>query len=277
MIGFKADYFFSDCFLPSSETFKTNATLIEAVKQSRLNSSIAIELIFIGDSNIMRHMKPFFDGVTNRYIDTRGGLMEMMEDIKEDIDDLPDDRYYFVMFNSGLHDLHTLCPATPEQRKDRIQYLNASNDEDFNCHDAYRVLLEQFTRLVMDIPSVLTVFETTTAAWPKWGLYSAAWRPAAPQIFPRFPQASYEFNRVALDTLRSFKDVYVMDGYWLTYARPDHREVTPPNTLSDKLVHAGPEVYSVLTRQFAAMILDAIDRYAPNAVVEESGMEAPGI
>ena len=191
--------------MPSYEQLQSNETLIQTIQNSEIDKPV--ELLFVGDSNIKRHVKLLWEGAPRRFIDARGGLMEVLSDIEEEIHELPKNRYYVVLFNSGLHDLHTLCPATPDQRESRVKYLNASNDKTFNCHDAYASLFRNFTKLILThIPNaILTVFETTTAAWPKWGLYGAAWNPTAPQVFPRFPQASYEFNRIALEILKDYR------------------------------------------------------------------------
>jgi hypothetical protein len=53
-------------------------------------------------------------------------------------------------------------------------------------------------------------------------------------------------------------DIPVMDAYWLTLSRPDHREVTKTNGIVEKILHAGPEVHSVLVRKWAMMILESI-------------------
>ena len=50
----------------------------------------------------------------------------------------------------------------------------------------------------------------------------------------------------------------VMDAYWLSLSRPDHRQINVDNTLAGQLVHAGPEIYSVLTRKWAMMILERL-------------------
>eukprot|EP00977_Amphora_coffeiformis_P011919 scaffold2917_cov191-Amphora_coffeaeformis.AAC.12 len=52
-------------------------------------------------------------------------------------------------------------------------------------------------------------------------------------------------------------DIPVMDSFWLTYARPDHREIDVLNSRGKKMVHAGVEVYNVLLRQWLIAVLQA--------------------
>jgi hypothetical protein len=50
-------------------------------------------------------------------------------------------------------------------------------------------------------------------------------------------------------------DIPVLDSYWLTLARPDHREVDVDNSIGKHLVHAGPQVYDSLVRQWVTTFL----------------------
>ena len=49
-------------------------------------------------------------------------------------------------------------------------------------------------------------------------------------------------------------DIPVVDAFWLTRSRPDHRQVTHDNDIGNHLVHVGPEVYNVLLRQWLTVI-----------------------
>ena len=49
--------------------------------------------------------------------------------------------------------------------------------------------------------------------------------------------------------------IAVIDSFWLTYARPDHREIDMLNSRGKKMVHAGVEVYDVLLRQWLVVVL----------------------
>jgi hypothetical protein len=107
------------------------------------------------------------------------------------------------------------------------------------------------------------VWQTTTAAWPKWGVYGNAWTPKSPQRLPKAPNVCAYFNEIAWSVMaaaernsHSHIKVHVQDTYWLTYSRPDHRQVDAENKVSNHLMHAGPEVYSILVRKWAMMILD---------------------
>jgi hypothetical protein len=67
------------------------------------------------------------------------------------------------------------------------------------------------------------------------------------------------FNDIAWQVMAEM-NVLVMDAYWLTLSRPDHRETLHDNILGARLAHAGPEVYSVLVRKWAMMILEVLLR-----------------
>ena len=50
----------------------------------------------------------------------------------------------------------------------------------------------------------------------------------------------------------------VMDAFWMSLSRPDHRECTIENDRGNKMAHAGPEIYDVLVKQWAIMTLEAM-------------------
>jgi hypothetical protein len=79
-------------------------------------------------------------------------------------------------------------------------------------------------------------------------------------VTPALPfrsEFAHYFDEIAWEVMQEL-DIPVMDTYWMTYSRPDHRESTDTNTLADKMVHAGPEVYDVLTRQWVMMVLETL-------------------
>lgn len=104
------------------------------------------------------------------------------------------------------------------------------------------------------IPSLLTVFQTTTAAWPKWGNYGVSWPANSTQPMPFVADFVMHFNELAWGVMRD-RNIPVMDAYWLTSSRPDHRESTISNNLAAALAHAGPDVYAVLVRKCDPMSL----------------------
>ena len=65
------------------------------------------------------------------------------------------------------------------------------------------------------------------------------------------------FNDIAYDVLKdSFPTIPVMDGYWITHARPDNREIHRglKKTLSSKLSHPGVEVVLTMLRTWVTIV-----------------------
>lgn len=264
MIGFRADFVRPNCRLLSKDELLSGDVLLRTIEGSGKWTKKPLHVVFIGDSHCRLQRSVFqnyFGGrMKTTQIKTNGGLYETLGDVQRQLDDLKSkDEYYFVIFNSGLHDILELCFHNVEKRERRQKYLNVS-DEDISCPDVYRKYLRHFLELVNDFPAVLKVWQTTTAAWPKWGIYSVAFQPTRLEGYPLVPDSAEYFNGVAWEILQSsYPHFLIMDTYYLTLSRPDNREVTPLNKISGHLMHGGPEVYSVLTRQFAVMILDAME------------------
>jgi len=63
--------------------------------------------------------------------------------------------------------------------------------------------------------------------------------------------------------MRQYK-IPVIDSFWLTYARPDHREIDMLNSRGKKMVHAGVEVYDVLLRQWLVVVLQSATETGSN-------------
>jgi hypothetical protein len=218
----------------------------------------------IGDSNLrmQRYIgEHLFGGrLEITHIITNGGLTEQLASIQAELQELaqqPQDQHFVVIFNSGLHDIANLCAHNATYR-----------GLHFSCGDLYRNQLQELVSMVHNFPAVLRVWQTTTAAWPKFGVYGNAWTPNAPQRLPKAPNVCAYFNEIAWSVLaeqsssssnsnsNSNSNILVQDTYWLTLSRPDHRQVDAENKVSNHLMHAGPEVYSILVRKWAMMILD---------------------
>jgi hypothetical protein len=230
-----------------------------------------LRLIFIGDSNIGNQKRwaekyaVLGDHFPYSIISVGGGpggngLNERLPLVKKDIEDIllkdqrqgPSIQYqYVVLFNAGLHDIMHLCGSLLWDQ--RINFAARGNAR---CADLYREKLTELVKLVQQIPSIFTVFQTTTAAWHKWGVFGNYWPPAKKQPMPFTTSFVEYFNEIAWDIMREMK-VPIMDTYWLTLSRPDHREVNEINGIQNKMVHAGLEVYSVLVRKWSMMILEA--------------------
>ena len=65
------------------------------------------------------------------------------------------------------------------------------------------------------------------------------------------------FNEVATHTIRSGSErIVFLDGYFLSLARPDHREVSENNDIGKHLVHPGPEVVNASAAIWLMVVLD---------------------
>jgi hypothetical protein len=96
------------------------------------------------------------------------------------------------------------------------------------------------------------VFQSTTAAWPKYGNFGVDW-PMGGQLMPMATDVIPFFNDIAYGILKdNFLEIDLMDGYWITYSRPDNREV---GTVGSKLSHPGLEVLSAMARIWSMLIL----------------------
>ena len=93
-------------------------------------------------------------------------MYKRLPGIAEELKQLSNLRHrFFVLFNSGLHDQDKLCLA----RGYRVEFLNVTDDESFSCFQAYEDKLPHFVEMILEFPAELHVWQTTTAAWPKWG------------------------------------------------------------------------------------------------------------
>jgi len=251
-----------------------------------------LHIIYIGDSNLRMQYKLFdesleqflnisnfnmssseFPTIETTRISTYGGLRETMSNVSEQLAEIRakhdarsnHQKEYFILFNSGLHDINRRCATPKTERK-----------LDFNtsCTQDYEESLWELLRLLDTFPATLKVFQSTTAGWPKYGNYGFAWPPSIPQLLPRDPTFVAHFNNAADRVLSKYNKkiaaaktkagggsyrsiIPTMDAYWLTLARPDHRQVDKDNFIGKHLAHAGPEVYTFLVRKWTMLVLEA--------------------
>ncbi|KAL3919435.1 MAG: hypothetical protein SGARI_007209 [Bacillariaceae sp.] len=133
----------------------------------------------------------------------------------------------------------------------------------FSCVAEYRNIMQDFVLQIQQFPASLKVFQTSTAAWPKYGNWGIEWQDNNPQNMPLVSDFVHRFNEIAVDVINEMNRksspkneiIHMMDGYWMTYARPDNREI---GDIGKKLSHAGDEVLSVMARMWSKMIVDAI-------------------
>jgi hypothetical protein len=280
-IGFRMDYRPAHCSLLDEAAIKGEGILQECQNKSKIDfSNRFLHLILVGDSNIREqgvwaHGANLFGGqFKTTVVDTKGGINVMLPNVTRDLTEIiqndkkiAEERkktiHYVMIFNSGLHDIIHLCGSEYYGLQ-----INFTARGDARCIDTYRQRLREFAHLMKQFPSALTVFQTTSAAWPKWGLFATAWPADRKQSLPFSSSFAEYFNEIAWEVMKEF-DIPVMDTYWLTLSRPDHREVSVYNDIIHKMAHSGPEVYSVLARKWAMMILGTI---CPSAPLDSKGV-----
>jgi hypothetical protein len=250
------------CIEQGSMRKKPNSTKTDTKRRQRRPF-----VLFIGDSNFRLQQEMFerFFGQTldSTRISTEGGILVKLPEIRKRLDELAADnkksksRDYYVIFNTGLHDLDKMCQKS--WRKHRAPLIGNVSDADFFCQAAYKESLTEFVQVVDNFPARLKVWQSTTAGWPKWGNFGISWPADHFQHLPADPTAIMDWNQVAWDVLQPYKNrILVQDAYWLTLSRPDHRESNRVNALGPHLVHAGPQVYFVLLQKLAMAVLQTI-------------------
>lgn len=160
-----------------------------------------------------------------------------------------------IIFNTGLHDIHRLCAS--EWTDDRFEYFDKKllKSFQFSCLWEYKSIIKEFADLIYKFPANLRIFQSTTAAWPKYGNYGIQW-PLDAQRLPMDASFVPPFNDVAFEVLQAYKNkIQIMDGYWITHARPDNREV---GDIGKKLSHPGLEVQGAMVRIWAMLILEKV-------------------
>jgi hypothetical protein len=255
-LGIRMDYTYRHCALSPMSQLATSLQSMPKIQK--------YHFVFIGDSNMYRQREFFvreFGNITanaTTLIETNFGLTARLPEIRDKLQTLKEnahpDQEFFLLFNAGLHDIGQLCSQV--QIQTRRTYITVP-EETFSCVEHYRKVLTELVQLVKEFPFALRVFETTTASWPKWGNYGFTWPTKVRQVYPHYTQPCGVFNDVAWNVMKDY-DIPVMDAYWLTLARPDHREILKEIKIGGKLVHAGVEVYNLLIRKWVSLILQNI-------------------
>ena len=226
-----------------------------------------IHVVMMGDSNMAAQYKLLRSllgrRVKSTIIRTNDGLHVRLPEIRHDLDQLlrsnkdknnnsTKTKFYFL-FNAGLHEIARLCSS--RFTGSRRATISIPDDEEFSCIDEYRKSLEVVVQMAKDFPFDLRVFQSTTAGWLKWGNYGFSWPANRSQEYPLDSHACQQFNQVAWDVVNTHNGIPVVDAYWLTLSRPDHRQIDEDSKRGKKLVHHGVEVYNVLVRKWLSLIL----------------------
>jgi hypothetical protein len=248
-LGFTATYEYITCKLIGS--------LSEGYNRQCKNKK-TLNVIMIGDS-VMRLQKDFLeqnlssDLVNITFVELYGGILRCsrlsgprVEDLTESLQKSAAEQTV-VIFNSGMHDIHRLCGHS--WAEDRAEYLT-SGEQTLPCTMNYQKAMRELLESVHTIPAAAYIFQTTTAAWPKYGNYGIAWDPRNAQELPLDEAFSKRFNQVAIDEIQRHQanDFHIIDAYWITLARPDNREINQRADIGKKLSHPGYEVISHMVR-----------------------------
>lgn len=255
-LGFAAAYEYKEC------------RLIEHLTDVVQTCDVAIarlHFILIGDS-VMRLQKEWIENqlgtekVKVTFMELFGGALRCsrlsgpnVTQLYEPMADYEADRT-IVIFNTGMHDIHRLCGH--HWIDDRPNYLTETELQ-LSCTAMYRTAIRELVAAVQKIPAVVRMFQTTTAAWPKYGNYGVAWDPRYAQELPLDSAFVERFNQIAMDEIHGVNTIaaalksnllFIVDAYWITLARPDNREVSKKADIGRKLSHPGLEVISHMVR-----------------------------
>lgn len=257
-IGLKLDYQFKDCRLMPEPTPKAN--IFQCVREP-------IHIILIGDSvfrlqeRLLKYFVAFNDNIKVSSIELYGGYFKTqmltgpnVKAFLKQAAQSPERRV--ILFNTGLHDIHTLCGGG-EMAQDRQTYLRS--DMPTSCVDLYEMAIATLVDDIMEMPETdIKIFQTTTAAWSKYGNYGVAWDPRFGQPLPLDASFIKHFNDLALGILRKFPSIHVVDGFHVSYSRPDHREIDHKSNIGKKLSHPGVEVISAMLRIWSMVFLQEV-------------------
>ena len=162
-----------------------------------------------------------------------------------------------VLFNTGLHDIHRLCGK--EWEEDRHSYLT-EEELQASCTSLYKAALRALVASVRRIPADIYLFQTTTAAWPKYGNFGVAWDPSRGQALPLDVGFISRFNQIAAEYLKTnySNSIQIVDGYRITLPRPDNREIDRKAHIGKKLSHPGMEVTQTMVRIWSNVVLQTV-------------------
>ena len=254
-LGIVMDYQFEDCRLMPEPTHKIN--LFQCVREP-------LHIILIGDSTfrlqekVIRKYVAFNPLIRVSFLELYGGYFKTQYLTGPNVSDFlaqtaDDVGKRMILFNTGLHDIHRLCGGE-EMIEDRLTYLRS--DMPRACVDMYKIAISKLAEDIAKLPETdIKIFQTTTAAWQKYGNYGVAWDPRYGQPLPLDTSFIEYFNAVAVQTLRQYPNIQIIDGFYVSLSRPDHREVDAKSALGRKLSHPGVEVISAMVRMWSMLIL----------------------
>ena len=242
-------------------------SIVDDLMDIRNVNSDGVHLIFVGDSVMgLQHRRVRLDlefagnGAKATIIGTHGGLAKRLDGVIEELQQIVAENTNerrVVLFNAGLHDIAQLCSA--KYRKARSEYFPLANDE-FSCIEVYKTLLYELTYFLASYPAELVAFQTTSAGWMPYGNFGFAWNPNEYQPYSLSPNAVAHFNEVAMEVVEDASGgrFPIVDGYYITLARPDHREIGEDNAIGKHMVHPGVEVIESMARIWLTAIANVM-------------------
>ena len=242
-------------------------SLVDDLMDIRDVNSDDVHLIFVGDSVMgLQHrcvrliLESSGCGAKATSIGTHGGLAKrrdgVIEELQQIIAESPNERRV-VLFNAGLHDIAQLCSA--KYKNARSEYFPLADDE-FSCIEVYKTLLYELTSFLASYPAEFVAFQTTSAGWMPYGNFGFAWNPNEYQPYSLSPNAVAHFNEVAMEVVEDASGgrFPIVDGYYITLARPDHREIGEDNAIGKHMVHPGVEVIESMARIWLTAIANVM-------------------
>lgn len=253
-IGFTAEY-----------EMNSGCRLSESIENQISCNSKRMRVILIGDS-VMRlqrdvlqaHLDPARFEIV--FLELYGGILYCSRvsgpNISKEADNFADevaDMENIVIFNSGMHDIHRLCGH--QYAEERRTYLSDA-EMAMPCTEVYKRAMTELAITVRQIPAIARVFQTTHAAWPKYGNYGVAWDPRYAQELPLDSAFVERFNDIAIEVVEQLNTqsstlaarIVAVDTFWMTLARPDNRETSKNADIGKKLSHPGQEVTFTMVR-----------------------------
>ena len=167
-LGIRMEYRPRNCALPPARFFTHVPTFDKCLNKSssRQLRNKPLHFLLVGDSNMRAQLEwytqeTFFGSQVETFFrPTHTGINAMMQAIKDFyafrllVD--PPDTEYVLIFNSGLHDIQSLCGS---------EYfgveINFAARGDARCGDLYRRRITELATMTNKIPTILTVFQTT--------------------------------------------------------------------------------------------------------------------
>jgi hypothetical protein len=260
-LGIFMDYRHFNCRLDSFRHANSKLT-----KYAKTHSNMHV--ILVGDSTMRLQsllFKSTFPAIKMTCVSTSGGIVEMVENVTSTLqslvqDDKNESRY--ILFNTGLHDINQLCARVMQEERRQSKYILQS-DANFSCTAQYQTSLRQLVDFIHQYPAQLKVFMSTTAGWLRYGNFDIEWPPNTVQSAVLSSNMVAHFNEIAYQVVQNFKDIHVLDAYWLSLARPDNRQIGTANNLPKHLVHPGEQVLTAMVNNWIHVLLEHVSLTIP--------------